>query len=189
MELPVTREQEMELVHNTQWPSVWHGATGSVDSALSTLGYYPTDVPGMGIAPIGSPGEFSNEVASDIYGTGMSDTSLLDQGMAGAPEVEAAADISRAIQGGGLSNQLHEVKRLKGYHVVASEGAVGQVSDFMIEDESWQIPSLLVDTTKWWPGGEVLVAMSLITGINWQRSEVHINATRDEVKGSPVYKA
>jgi len=188
MELPVTREQEIDLAQELRYPDFWSGTPGPIDSAISTMGLAATGVPGMGVAPDRNPSDISNQIASDIYSTGISNASQLTVDEPNTPQGEVEASVTRAVQTGAVGVQLHEVKRLTGFHVVGSDATVGKVSDFMIEDGSWQIASLLVDTTAWWPGGEVLVASDLITGINPSHSQIHINATRDQVKGSAEYK-
>lgn len=189
MEMPVTREQEIELVQQLNYPDFWSGTPGPIDDAISTMGFAATGVAVMGTGPAGSPPEVPDEIASDIYSTDISNSSMLGPDSSNTAEGEVEASVTRAAQAGAMGVQLHEVKRLTGFHVVGNDEPVGKVSDFMIDDESWQIPSLLVDTTAWWPGGEVLVATDLITGITPSHSQVHINATRDQVKGSPEYKA
>jgi sporulation protein YlmC with PRC-barrel domain len=188
MEMPVTREQELDLVQQLNYPDFWSGTPGPIDSAISTMGLAATGVPGMGVAPVTGPTGIPNEVASDIYSTDISNPTVLGGDPANTPQGEVSADVTRAAQAGAIGVQLHEVKRLTGFQVMGSDAGVGKVSDFMIDDANWQVPSLLVDTTAWWPGGEVLVATDLVAGINPSRSQIRINATRDQVKSSPEYK-
>jgi hypothetical protein len=188
MEMPVTREQEIELAQQLRYPDYWSGTPGPIDSGISTMGLAAIGVPGMGVAPMGGSPNVPDEVASDIYSTDISNPTELGPDSANTPAEEVAEGVIRAAQTGAVGVQLHEVKRLTGFHVVGSDDGVGNVTDFMIDDESWQVPSLLVDTTAWWPGGEVLVATDLITGINSSRSQIYIKATRDEVKAIPEYK-
>jgi len=187
MEMPVTREQEIDLVQELNYPDFWSGTPGPIDSGISTMGLAATGVPGMGVSPMVGSSGVPNEVANSVYGAD-TNPSALGRDSANTPQETVAADLTRAAQAGAVSVQLHEVKRLTGFHVMGSDEGVGKVSDFMIDDESWQIPTLLVDTTAWWPGGEVLVATDLITGVNPSRSQIYIKSTRDEIKGSPEYK-
>jgi len=188
MEMPVTREQEIDLVRELNYPTYWSGTPGPISDSISTMGLAATGGPGMAVGPYTGPSGLPNEVASDIYSTDISNPSALGADPANTAETEIRADVTRAAQAGAVSVQLHEVKRLTGFQVVGSDDAVGKVSDFMIDDESWQVASLLLDTTAWWPGGEVLVATGLITGINPSHSQIRIKSTRDEIKSSPEYK-
>ena len=44
-----------------------------------------------------------------------------------------------------------------GYHIEATDGEIGHVEDFLVEDSSWAIRYMIVDTRNWWPGRKVLV--------------------------------
>ena len=47
---------------------------------------------------------------------------------------------------------------MTGYHIEATDGGIGHVKDFIIDDETWAIRYLEVDTRNWWPGKKVLVS-------------------------------
>ena len=76
---------------------------------------------------------------------------------------------------------------VSGYTLQASDGTMGRVNDFVIDVESWAIRYLVVDTTDWWPGQCVLVAVRWIDKVSWELSKLFVNLTRTEVKLSPEY--
>ena len=43
------------------------------------------------------------------------------------------------------------------YHLLARDGEIGHVEDFVADDETWAIRYLIVATTDFWPGKRVLV--------------------------------
>ena len=43
------------------------------------------------------------------------------------------------------------------------------------------------DTVNWWPGKKVLVAATWIEYVDWAESLVHVDLSRDQVKGSPEF--
>ena len=47
---------------------------------------------------------------------------------------------------------LRSVKEITGYHIQARDGEIGHVDDVVLEDKSWVIRYLVVDTGKWLPG-------------------------------------
>jgi sporulation protein YlmC with PRC-barrel domain len=69
------------------------------------------------------------------------------------------------------------------YAVVACDGAVGQVVDFLIDTGKapWMIHNLLVDTQSWLPGQKILLAPHWIEHVNWEWEQVHINASRQSL--------
>jgi sporulation protein YlmC with PRC-barrel domain len=82
---------------------------------------------------------------------------------------------------------LRSTKIMIGYHIHASDGEIGHVEDFIIDDENWAIRYLIVDTRNWWPGKKVLIAPQWIERISWSESEVFINFSRETIKQSPEY--
>jgi len=74
-----------------------------------------------------------------------------------------------------------------GYHVQASDGEVGHVEDFLIDDETWRIRYFVIDTRNWLPGRRVLVAPDWVHDVDWVTEKVHADLTRNAVKASPLY--
>jgi uncharacterized protein YrrD len=82
---------------------------------------------------------------------------------------------------------LRSTRQVTGYKIHASDGEIGHVEDFMIDDENWSIPSLIVDTGKWLSGRKVLIAPNWIKSLNWAEKSVFLDQTRESVKNSPDY--
>ena len=82
---------------------------------------------------------------------------------------------------------LRSTKDVTHSYIEASDGDIGHVEDFLIDDESWTIRYLVVDTRNWWPGKKVLVSPEWIRGVNWRDSKVHADLTRDAIKNGPEY--
>ncbi|MEP6604916.1 MAG: PRC-barrel domain-containing protein, partial [Nitrosospira sp.] len=53
---------------------------------------------------------------------------------------------------------LRSAKEVTGYNVHASDGEIGHIADFLVEDDDWSIHYLVVDTKNWWPGKKVLIS-------------------------------
>jgi hypothetical protein len=87
----------------------------------------------------------------------------------------------------GEGPQLRSAHEVNGYHLHATDGAIGQVADFLIEDGDWSIHYLVVDTAGWWPGKTVLVSPRSALKINWPDRTVDLNVTRKQIKDSPAY--
>ena len=54
-------------------------------------------------------------------------------------------------------------------------GEIGHFEDFIIDDETWAIRYLIIDTHNWWPGKRVLVAPQWIEHIDWDELNVLVN--------------
>jgi len=186
---PVTREQEMELARYYQWPTYWLGApAGAVDAPAANMGLAATGVPAMGIPPadIATTG-VPSYLANDISNTGIASAGQSNMDIANTEETKVEAELRRAAQAKGLLHYLRGVKEVTGYHIEATDGEIGHVEDFFIDEENWQIQYLLVDTGNWLPGRKVLISPDWITDIIWADSQVQVNATREQVKNSPEF--
>jgi len=74
-----------------------------------------------------------------------------------------------------------------GYHIEATDGDIGHVDDFLVDDSSWAIRYIVVDTRNWWPGTKVLVSPEWVERIAWSDSKVHVTVTREQIRESPAY--
>lgn len=84
---------------------------------------------------------------------------------------------------------LRSVEAITGYHVRASDGEIGHVDDFLVEDADWSIRYLVVDTKNWWPGKKILISPRTTSVIDWSDRLVNLNVDRQRVKDSPAYDA
>ena len=82
---------------------------------------------------------------------------------------------------------LRSVKEVTGYHIHAGDGEIGHVEDFLVEDKTWGIHYLVVDTKNWWPGKKVLISPMLVRNIDWSERRVSLLADRQKIKDSPPY--
>ena len=76
---------------------------------------------------------------------------------------------------------------VSGHHIQALDGEIGHVVDFIIDDATWAIRYLIIDTHNWWPGKKVLVAPEWIERVSWDERKVFINLNRETIKQSPEY--
>ncbi|HTL67285.1 MAG TPA: PRC-barrel domain-containing protein [Lacunisphaera sp.] len=82
---------------------------------------------------------------------------------------------------------LYSARDVTGYHLVASDGELGHVADFLIDDAWWNVGFLVVDIRNWLPGREVLISPAWTTGIDSAGRTIAINLTRDSIENSPPY--
>ena len=82
---------------------------------------------------------------------------------------------------------LRSTKDVTGHHIQAADGEIGHVEDFIIDDETWAIRYLIIDTQNWWPGKKVLVSPKWIERVSWSESKVFVNLLRETIKRAPEY--
>jgi sporulation protein YlmC with PRC-barrel domain len=82
---------------------------------------------------------------------------------------------------------LRSTYNVSDYQIQTKDGDIGHVEDFIIDDETWAIRYLIIDTKNWWPGKKVLVSPKWIERVSWSESKVFVNLTRENIKQSPEY--
>jgi hypothetical protein len=82
---------------------------------------------------------------------------------------------------------LRSFEEVNDYHIHASDGEIGHVADFVIEDGDWTIRYLVVDTKNWWPGKKVLISPRSVKGIIWGDQLVNVGVNRQKVKDGPEF--
>lgn len=103
----------------------------------------------------------------------------------GMPEdpVEQAEGAGEA----GEKTFLRSVKETAGYDIRGIDGDIGNIEDHVMEDDTWTIRYLVVDTGKWLPGRKVLVAPHWIDSVNWAENTMLVGLTTKQFKESPEY--
>lgn len=84
-------------------------------------------------------------------------------------------------------SNLRSTHDVDGHHIHATDGDIGHVVDFVIDDETWAIRYLIVDSRNWWRGKKVLVSPIWIESVSWRESKVYVNLSREAVRRSPEF--
>ncbi len=104
-----------------------------------------------------------------------------------SPELGSSwQDQPMMLTGEQLQEQLHlrSVSAVIGYHLHATDGEIGHLEDFVIDDATWRIQAIAAKTRNWWPGQHVEIATSHVTGINWYQRTISVGLDRLAVKAS-----
>ena len=79
---------------------------------------------------------------------------------------------------------LHKATKVRGFRIHATDGEIGHVDDFLL-DEAWHVRYLVVDTSNAIGGRSVLIAGSVVTGIDAPNAKIRVNLSREDIKRSP----
>jgi sporulation protein YlmC with PRC-barrel domain len=83
---------------------------------------------------------------------------------------------------------LRSVREVTGYHIEARDGRLGHIDDLIVDDETWTVRYLVVDTRNWWPGKKVLISPEWrVDRFDWTNRSVSINLSRETIQGAPAY--
>jgi len=84
-------------------------------------------------------------------------------------------------------SHLRSNAAVTGYSIDATDGEIGHVAGFVVDDEGWAIRYIEVATRNWWPGKKVLVSPEWIERVSWAGSKVCVALSREAIKGAPEY--
>lgn len=84
-------------------------------------------------------------------------------------------------------SHLRSSSAVTGYHVEATDGEIGHVDGFVVDDELWAIRYLEVATRNWLPGKKVLVSPAWIDRVSWLDSKVRAALPREKIESAPEY--
>jgi hypothetical protein len=71
-------------------------------------------------------------------------------------------------------------------HFKATDGDIGHLEDLLVDDHTWAIRHLIVNTS-WWGRQRVLIAPHSIKDVSWSEAKVSVDLTRQAVRDAPAY--
>ncbi len=83
---------------------------------------------------------------------------------------------------------LRSTGTVTNYQVHATNGDIGHVNDFIIDDETWQIKFIVVDTHNWFGGKKVLIKVEDIKKIDWMEDKFFLDITTSAVEKSKLFE-
>src|SRR5690606_7856670 len=84
---------------------------------------------------------------------------------------------------------LRSMREVIGYHLRARDGDLGHVEDFVLDDTTFELVALIVDTRNFWPSKSVLISPKQVTHVSWPERRVGVSLTRARVRGEPPFDA
>jgi hypothetical protein len=82
---------------------------------------------------------------------------------------------------------LHSCTALQKYRIAATDGDIGHVEGFLVDEDTWAIRYLIVGTSNWWLGHQVLIAPQWIEQVRQPNATVSVRLTRKQVRNAPPY--
>ncbi len=167
----ITREQ----VKNS--PGIDTEKPVSRQHEIEYLGYYAYPV------YWGGPGLWGNRTHPNMMMPEFVSTPSVVQ-----PQVDSVfPDAARAIRHHAGDPHLRSCNTIMSYHIHATDGEIGHVQGLLVDDETWAIRYIIVNTSNWWLGHQVLIAPEWIHDVSWSDGMVSLTLTRQKVKDAPPY--
>jgi sporulation protein YlmC with PRC-barrel domain len=134
-------------------------------------------------------------VGGGLWGWGVNPGMMLGGGLTERTTTESSRAQAEKIGGDadGNSNSLPHDPHLRSgneissYDVHAEDGDIGRVQGILVDEKSWAIRYLIVNTSNWWLGHQVLISPQWIVGVSWNDRKVSVSLNRGGVKVSPPY--
>lgn len=100
------------------------------------------------------------------------------------PSVEASLDEDSLKE-----QHLHSMHEVSSFHLRAVDDQnFGSVEDFILEDDTWAIRYIVIDTHKFLPGGKtILLAPEWIEYFDWENKKLVTDYLRHTIENCPQY--
>ena len=102
-------------------------------------------------------------------------------------EIFSADSLVAPAEGGIRAINLQSGRAVSEYQFQAQDGQIGQIEDFIVNDETWGIYYLVVDTGHWQPGQKVLISPFSLSEINPAKARVLVNLNWEVIENGPRY--
>jgi len=79
---------------------------------------------------------------------------------------------------------LHKFSAVRGFHIHAIDGDIGHVDDLLVDEVTWGLRYLVVDTSNWIGGKQVLVSPQVVNEVDAENSKISVALTREQIKQS-----
>lgn len=80
---------------------------------------------------------------------------------------------------------LRSIEDLFGAAVIATDGEMGRIRNFLFDDQSWTIRYLVVDVGSWLTRRDVVISLSAIDKPDWKTKTFRARLTKEQVRNSP----
>jgi hypothetical protein len=175
-ELPISKT--MECVKNG--PTIDTAKPASRHHEIQNFEYYkyPSYWSGIGLW---------SDAPYPIFTTIIDDGKIVTPEFIEKPVASVKDEIEKEREHHHGDSHLRSCAAVNGYDIDATDGIVGHIKGFLIDEEIWAIRYLIVQTGNWWLGHRVLIAPQWVDSARWMVGEISVKLTRDAIKDAPVF--
>jgi sporulation protein YlmC with PRC-barrel domain len=83
----------------------------------------------------------------------------------------------------------HSTKLCTGMNVYGTNGMVGYVDDFVVDDETWTVAHLIVEVQNQYTSKRVMIETNSIKSVCWEDGQVQLSLSTQEICDLPTYEA
>jgi hypothetical protein len=100
------------------------------------------------------------------------------------PALVSLPELAPAVGG---DPHLSSVKQLLGYGIESQDGNVGHVEDFIVEDDTWSIRYLVIDSRNWLSGRKLLIATAWLGAVNHEDRQISLPLPGSKIEALPEF--
>ncbi len=87
-----------------------------------------------------------------------------------------------------MQSHLRSTHEVRGYSVEATDTSIGHIEDFIVDEDTWIIRYLIIDTSNWLPGSKkVVIPPTWAERVDWSDGSVTMGVSSEKIKNSPEY--
>jgi hypothetical protein len=101
--------------------------------------------------------------------------------------IPVAATRTESTETGSADSHLRSSKAVHGYRIETTDGEIGHLDGYVIDDETWSIRYIEVATRNWLPGKKVLLSPEWIDRVSWLDQTLSVGLSTDAIKDAPEY--
>jgi len=87
----------------------------------------------------------------------------------------------------GDDSHLRSMRAVIDYSIQTADETIGRVTDFIVDDRSWGIQHIVVETGHWFSGKEIVVSPRHIDRISYEESKVFVTVTKEAILNAKEY--
>ena len=84
---------------------------------------------------------------------------------------------------------LRSAREIRGYELQGSDEMIGNIDDFIVDDQTWQVRYLVITTSAHWFAKQVLIAPQWTTSISWEKKAASVDISREAIQRCPEWNA
>jgi hypothetical protein len=93
-----------------------------------------------------------------------------------------------ALPGERPGNHLRSCDEARCYVLHTLDGEdFGEIEDFLVDETHWKVNALVLATTRWLPGREIIAPVDWVADFDWSSRRVMLKATREVVESAEEF--
>ncbi len=85
-----------------------------------------------------------------------------------------------------MDSHLRSTRAVAGYNIEASDGVIGEATDFMFDGRTWVIREIVVKCGHWYSGKEMTIPTGQVSRISYDDGAIYVASTKNALMETAV---